>query len=122
MIRTSLAMACAVAMSLTLGGCGGDDRASAPAEPVTGAGFVRPAGFAGPFYGEIFVPEKNRFVVFGTKAGMEDWKKSGEMAFSRTQVGFGPKRETVVFESEKESLQVTERLKRDFAARWNLQR
>lgn len=114
----------AVAATLSLVGCGGGDapRSEAPAQATPAPGFVRPAGFGSQFYGEIFDPEKKRFFVFGKKDSMEAWKISKEFAFSKTQIGFGPNKETVVFESEKEASQVTERLKKDFDARWNIKR
>jgi hypothetical protein len=120
MTRILVAAAAALALTCTLAACGGGDRAAAVPAERSATGFVRPAGMATLYYAEIYKQETNRFYVFGTKLGFESFKASHEIPISRTVINYGPSGETVQFEADKDGPQLTERLKKDFAARWNL--
>jgi hypothetical protein len=56
---------------------------------------------AGSFYGEVF--KNGRFYVFVTWADMEAYLKQGDVSLTFTEIGAGPKGETVIYALNKES-------------------
>lgn len=58
-----------------------------------------PAGT--PFYGEVF--KNGRFYLFGDLKEMKDFAAFGEVAYGYTDVGVGPKGESLVYVMNKES-------------------
>ncbi len=54
-----------------------------------------------PFYGEVF--KNGRFYLFGDLKDMKDFTAFGEVPYSYTDVGAGPKGETLVFVMNKAS-------------------
>lgn len=56
----------------------------------------------GPFYGEIF--KDGRFYVFGEWRDFKDYKEHGEMTYTFTEIGTGPKGETVVYGLNKDTV------------------
>jgi hypothetical protein len=58
-----------------------------------------PAG--APFYGEAF--KNGRFYLFGDLKDMKDFTAFGEVPYSYTEIGAGPKGETLVFVMNKDS-------------------
>ncbi len=114
MLRNALI---ALAVSGILVGCG-DNR---PSEPPKLGEFVIPAGPFNPFYAEIYVPEKKRIFLIGTKHTYEAFKKGAqEMPLSVGKIRVGPNKESVTAETLKESDAMALRLMRQFAARWSL--
>lgn len=61
-------------------------------------GEVKPAG---PFYGEVL--KDGRYYVFFTWQDMADYLKHGEVPLTYTEIGVGPKGETVVYALNKET-------------------
>ena len=53
------------------------------------------------FYGEAF--KNNRFYVFGDLKDMKDFIAFGEVPYSYTDIGAGPKGETLVYVMNKDS-------------------
>lgn len=56
----------------------------------------------GPFYGEVI--RDGRFLVFGTWHDFKDYLKNKEITFTFTEVGTGPKGETVIYALNKETV------------------
>ena len=56
---------------------------------------------AGPFYGEVF--KDGRYYVFVEWKDMADYLKHGEVPLTFTEIGAGPKGETVVYALNKET-------------------
>ena len=54
-----------------------------------------------PFYGEAF--KNGRFYLFGDLKDMKDFTAFGEVPYSYTEIGAGPKGETLVFVMNKDS-------------------
>ena len=54
-----------------------------------------------PFYGEVF--KNGRFYLFGELKDMKDFTAFGEVPYSYTEIGAGPKGETLVFVMNKDS-------------------
>lgn len=61
-------------------------------------GEVKPTG---PFYGEVL--KDGRYYVFFTWQDMADYLKHGEVPLTYTEIGVGPKGETVVYALNKET-------------------
>lgn len=59
-----------------------------------------PAG--APFYGEVF--KSGRFYLFGDLADMKGFVEAGEVPYSFTEIGVGPKGETLVYVMNKDSV------------------
>lgn len=57
---------------------------------------------AGPFYGEII--RDGRFLVFGNWQDFKDYLKNKEITFTFTEVGTGPKGETVIYALNKDTV------------------
>ncbi len=114
MLRNALI---ALAVSGILVGCG-DNRPSAP--PTLGE-FVIPSGPFNPFYAEIYVPEKKRIFLIGTKDTYTAFKKGAtEMPQSIGRIRVGPNKESVTVETMKDDDAMARRLMRQFSARWSL--
>ncbi len=64
-------------------------------QPVVEALFDEVQKPSGPFYGEL--RKDNRIYVFDDWSEMSKTRKSGEAAYVHTEIGIGPKGETVVF-------------------------
>lgn len=56
----------------------------------------------GPFYGEVI--RDGRFLVFGTWHDFKDYLKNKEITFTFTEVGTGPKGETVIYALNKNTV------------------
>ena len=56
----------------------------------------------GPFYGEVI--RDGRFLVFGSWHDFKDYLKNKEITFTFTEVGTGPKGETVIYALNKETV------------------
>ncbi len=56
---------------------------------------------AGPFYGEVI--KDGRYIVFVEWKDMADYLKHGEVALTYTEIGTGPKGETVIYALNKET-------------------
>lgn len=56
---------------------------------------------AGPFYGEVF--KDGRYYVFVEWKDMADYLKHGEVPLTYTEIGAGPKSETVIYALNKET-------------------
>lgn len=56
---------------------------------------------AGPFYGEVI--KDGRYTVFVDWKDMADYLKHGEVALTYTEIGAGPKGETVIYALNKET-------------------
>ena len=56
---------------------------------------------AGSFYGEVF--KNGRYYVFVTWSDMDSYLKQGDVSLTFTEVGAGPKGETVIYALNKES-------------------
>lgn len=56
---------------------------------------------AGPFYGEVF--KDGRYTVFVEWKDMADYLKHGEVPLTYTEIGTGPKGETVIYALNKET-------------------
>lgn len=56
----------------------------------------------GPFYGEIMVD--GRFIVFGSWKDFKDYLANKEVTFTFTEVGTGPKGETVIYALNKDTV------------------
>lgn len=56
----------------------------------------------GPFYGEIMVD--GRFIVFGSWKDFKDYLANKEVTFTFTEVGTGPKGETVIYALNKDTI------------------
>jgi len=61
-----------------------------------------------------------RIYVTGSKESSESFKKSGHMPYTRTLIGAGPNRETVVFEVDKKDESLADRLEAEFRKRHGL--
>lgn len=77
-----------------------------------------------PFYGEVF--HENRFYLFGTKpefarfVGQEEKKEANPLK-SKMMIGKGPKRETIVVETNKEVPGMSDRLVAQFRKRYAIE-
>lgn len=81
-------------------GITGDDVKNAQpsaAEKLLAAGAPEP----GAFYGEVF--RDGRFFLFGSRKDMTDFAAFGEVPYSYTEIGAGPKGETLVMVMNKDS-------------------
>lgn len=95
------------AVALVLGGCAADGNQPAPAaaapaaKPAAPAAAAAPASTAAtaPTAREFFIvlPESGRIHAFGDTRNYFDYLANGEVMLTRTQIGVGPKGETVVF-------------------------
>lgn len=116
------------AVCLAATACGGgrtDTAATKPGAPAPAGAFVEGGSGFTRYYREepIEVNERKRILIFGTPEMYEDYKSKGEMnpTKSRTYIGKGPNKETVVVEaSTSESPQRHDRLKKRFAERHNV--
>lgn len=57
---------------------------------------------AGPFYGEVV--KDGRFIVFGSWKDFKDYMVNKEVTFTFTEVGTGPKGETVIYALNKDTV------------------
>ena len=104
------------------------DPAAAPAAAATAAPAATETvihsegGAFKPFYGEVF--HNKRYYLFGTKHEFAKFREAhyAEMnpLKSKMFIGKGPKRATVVIETDKDAPQMTARLMKQFRARHNL--
>ncbi len=97
------------AVALVLSGCATDGNQSAPAAAAPAAKTATPASAPAPapasaaataptakeFF--IVLPESGRIHAFGDTGNYFDYLANGEVMLTRTQIGVGPKGETVVF-------------------------
>jgi len=101
------ALLSSAAVMLALSGCATDVQKAAPAAPVQAAApVVAPAAPAAavtavpaPTASEFFIvlPESGRIHVFGDAKNYLNYLAHGEVALTRTQIGAGPKGQTIVY-------------------------
>lgn len=85
--------------TLVFGITGDDVKANAPSRGEQILSGAIPAGDA--FYGEVF--KDNRFYLFGDLKDMTNFTAFGEVPYSYTDIGAGPKGESIVFVMNKDS-------------------
>jgi hypothetical protein len=85
--------------TLVFGITGDDVKANAPSRGEQILSGTIPSGTA--FYGEVF--KDNRFYLFGDLKDMTNFTAFGEVPYSYTDIGAGPKGETLVFVMNKDS-------------------
>lgn len=96
--------------------------ASAPAPAAEETAVHSEGGTFKPFYGEVL--HAKRWYLFGTKQEFATFRESGWAEMnpmkSKMFIGKGPKRATVVIETDKDAPRMTERLMKQFRARHDL--
>lgn len=112
-------VALAATLALVLAGCSGDSaRAPDGAKPTPGS--YSEGGGLSKYYAEEL--HEKRIYIFGTKAAHEKFMASKDMnpLASKTMVGEGPNRETIVVQAEKDQPAMTDRIVGTFKKRYGL--
>lgn len=121
MSHRSISIALAFASVLALGGCG--DSREANAAPVTipadGTVYTTGGGMS-LFYGEMY--HDGRFYVYGDKKSFNEFlaTKSANPTTTKSFIGQGPDRKTLVVQADKDQPQMTTRLVEQIRSRYGL--
>ena len=125
-MRTIMIMSSCFLLSCFVAGCG-DDRSAAVAPTETTTATATPSttpyvegGSLKPFYAEVF--HEGRYYLFGTKPALAKFLEAHEAnpLQSKSFIGKGPNRATVVAQTSKDVTTMTDRLIAQFRKRNNM--
>ena len=100
-IRPVLVGLALVGALAALPGCASKKTSSGDPAPAAGDAAVDAASAADDWYEEVY--KDGRYYVFGQEKTYEAWKQTHHMPYTRTQIGAGPRGETLVFEIDKKN-------------------